>query len=288
MAVQFHVAHSSIVSGAGIVAGPPYYCANANIAVALSSCMTTPALISVTELRAATTYAHTMLSIDNPKNIANSKVYIFSGTQDSIVDPGVCSKLYEYYQSYTSSSNINFVNNIPAEHSFVTSNFGNDCAYLGEPYINNCNYDTAGAIFQFLLGKLQPPVSPIETNIKRIDQHQFLPIGILPSVAAIEQYAYYYLPTACASKPKGCALHVAFHGCDQTTADINTTYVTGTGLNGWAEANGIIVLYPQAMATLVNPQGCWDWWGYTGLNYATKYAAQVATVKNMIDYLSRL
>jgi poly(3-hydroxybutyrate) depolymerase len=26
MAIQFHVAHSSLVSGAGIVAGPPYWC----------------------------------------------------------------------------------------------------------------------------------------------------------------------------------------------------------------------------------------------------------------------
>lgn len=69
------------------------------------------------------------------------------------------------------------------------------------------------------------------------------------------------------------------------------------GLNEWAEANNIIVLYPQAVKTTLNPQGCFDWyllvfilnnwgrWGYTGVDYATYFGAQMATVKNMMDYL---
>lgn len=58
----------------------------------------------------------------------------------------------------------------------------------------------------------------------------------------------------------GCRLHIAFHGCAQTLDDINTTFVTETGYNRWAEANNIVVLYPQAKATLTNPEGCWDWY----------------------------
>jgi len=41
--------------------------------------------------------------------------------------------------------------------------------------------------------------------------------------------------------------------------------VKETGLNEVAEANDIIILYPQARksSTLpMNPKGCWDWWGY--------------------------
>jgi len=33
----------------------------------------------------------------------------------------------------------------------------------------------------------------------------------------------------------------------------------------------------------VNPEGCWDWWGYTGADYATKLGIQIATVLNMVQ-----
>ena len=29
---------------------------------------------------------------------------------------------------------------------------------------------------------------------------------------------------------------------------------------------------------IYNPNGCWDWWGYTGQNYATKEAVQIRAV----------
>jgi hypothetical protein len=38
MAHQFHVAHSSNVMGAGVVAGGPYYCAEGSIANAITKC----------------------------------------------------------------------------------------------------------------------------------------------------------------------------------------------------------------------------------------------------------
>ena len=58
------------------------------------------------------------------------------------------------------------------------------------------------------------------------------------------------------------------------------------GYNQWAEANKIIVLYPQSQKTLLNPKGCFDWWGYTGLDYASKLGAQMQAVKKMIDTLT--
>ena len=40
MANQFHVAYSSIVVGAGILAAGPFYCAKGNVATALTDCTT--------------------------------------------------------------------------------------------------------------------------------------------------------------------------------------------------------------------------------------------------------
>ena len=39
MAVQFHVAHSRIVRGAGVIAGGPYYCAEGSVTRAMFNCM---------------------------------------------------------------------------------------------------------------------------------------------------------------------------------------------------------------------------------------------------------
>lgn len=65
----------------GVIAGGPYWCANADVLVAETSCMEDPALIVVEELVLATTFARDTLTIDNPDNLADDKVYLFSGTQ---------------------------------------------------------------------------------------------------------------------------------------------------------------------------------------------------------------
>ena len=36
----------------------------------------------------------------------------------------------------------------------------------------------------------------------------------------------------------------------------------------------------------MNPNGCWDWWGYTGENYATRDGAQIRVIKATLDALA--
>lgn len=280
-AVQFHVAHSSMVSGAGIVAGVPYYCAGGNVALALT-CMEIPESIILPSLYTATAYAYSVFTIDSPLNLASSKVYLYSGSKDTVVLQGTVKKLQSYYENYIPSSSIKTVYDIPSQHSFVTNSFGNDCDVLGEPYLNNCSYDQAGAIFNQLYGNLKQPTTPNSKFVK-IKQAKFLPLLISLKFASLEEYAYLYVPSKCG---KGnCRLHVAFHGCEQTLDMIGTTFVEHAGYNSWAESNNIIVLYPQATRNLFNPKACWDWWGFTGTAYASKLGVQIATVKSMADYV---
>ena len=44
------------------------------------------------------------------------------------------------------------------------------------------------------------------------------------------------------------------------------------GFNRWADAYDVAVLYPQTRASFapLNPQACWDWWGYSGTDYDTR------------------
>jgi hypothetical protein len=34
-----------------------------------------------------------------------------------------------------------------------------------------------------------------------------------------------------------------------------------------------------------NPEGCWDWWGYNGPDFAVKSAPQMVTIMNMAHAL---
>jgi len=68
---------------------------------------------------------------------------------------------------------------------------------------------------------------------------------------------------------------------------VQERYVRDTGYNRWADGNDIVVLYPQAKSEkLANPNGCWDWWGYSSAAYATKAGPQMAAVRAMLDRLA--
>ena len=83
-----------------------------------------------------------------------------------------------------------------------------------------------------------------------------------------------------------CRVHIAFHGCQQTDALIGDRFRTETGYDRWADTNDLIVLYPQAHRTLLNPNACWDWWGYDDARHATRNGRQMAAVRAMLDRLA--
>ena len=66
---------------------------------------------------------------------------------------------------------------------------------------------------------------------------------------------------------------------------VNDDFVRDAGYNRWAAANGIVVLYPQTTESPLNPNRCWDFWGYTGLDYRTRRGPQMRAVKGMVDRL---
>ena len=99
MAVQLHVAYSATFKkGAGVVAGGPFYCAQGSVVTATGACMASPAGISVSALVANTNTWASQGLIDPVANLQSSKLYLFSGTLDSAVKPGVMDALKTYQQ----------------------------------------------------------------------------------------------------------------------------------------------------------------------------------------------
>jgi len=95
-----------------------------------------------------------------------------------------------------------------------------------------------------------------------------------------------YIPPDCGAR-RGCAIHVVFHGCEQNRARVGDALIRGSGFARWADANRLIVLFPQTVRSTVNPKACWDWWGYTGLDFRERSAPQIAAIRAMLDRLAQ-
>ncbi len=284
---QFHVAYSSKVSGAGVLAGGPYYCARGSIMDALNRCMdTTSGAPTVKDSMREATRLEREGSIDNLNNLKTSKVYLLSGTADRTVLPIMMQRLRDLYQAWgLQDANMTVVDRLPVGHAFPTEDFGNVCENPSEsPYISNCGRDVAGEILAALVGRLKAKEKATEDRIFKFNQA----FGVNPAGISLARTGFAYVPKECEQALQKCHLHVAFHGCRQTTEDVGMDYVLHTGYNAWAESNKIIILYPQAVRNFLlnNPRGCWDWWGYTGPNYHNKKGPQMHMIAKVVEQWS--
>ena len=279
MAVQLHVAYSATFSkGAGVVSGGPFNCADASVLNAIGRCLGRGA-IPVDALVATTNAWAKTGAIDPTSNLANSKVYLFSGAKDSVVPQSTSVDLQTYYQNFLPATNIVFKRDIDAEHAIVTDDFGASCLTKATPFINNCNFDMAGAMLQQLYGALNPRSKIItDASLVEFDQTPFV------SGQGMATSGWVYIPQSC-SAGAACRVHVALHGCKQNTADVGQAFIRNAGYNRWAEANNIVILYPQTSQKATN--SCWDWWGYNDANHAKKSAPQMTAIVAMLTQLSR-
>jgi poly(3-hydroxybutyrate) depolymerase len=286
MAVQLHVAHSASVAGVGVLAGGPYYCAQGSLFTALYNCMTPGFWTPVTRPALLKTETDALASsgrIDATTHIAKSRAWLFSGRNDRTVYPQVVEALQSFYAGY--KAQVVLVADKPAGHGMVTLEQGNACDTTAPPFIVDCDYDAAGELLNFLLGKLAPPVAKESGRLVRFDQNAYAK-GDAKSIS-LDEHGFLYVPQRCATER--CRVHVVFHGCRQGAAEVGERFVREAGYNRWAESNGLIVLYPQAIkrySLVWNPRGCWDWWGYTGSSYHTQAGPQIRAVKAMLDRLS--
>jgi poly(3-hydroxybutyrate) depolymerase len=134
---------------------------------------------------------------------------------------------------------------------------------------------------------LQPPATTdnLSGRIVAFDQTEFAK-GPRTSMS---DKGFAYIPKACETAP--CKVHIAIHGCLQYAKKLGDKYYNGTGYNEMADTNKIIVLYPQTQAGKpMNPQGCWDFWGYSDDDpnkpaFYTKNAPQMAAIMAMVKRL---
>lgn len=291
MAVQLQVAYSRSIIGGGIIAGGPYYCA-ANKRMLAAICMGQVPFFPPNPIglvNAAKSFAGAR-QIDPLSNLRKRRIYVFSGTDDNVVRQQAVDATVSFFRLVgVPAENLKYVNNMPAGHAVITPSFGNDCSANAAPYISHCDvgsesYDQAGEILQHIYGTLNPRVDIPKGQIVSFNQRSYA-----AAATGMADTGYLYVPQSCSSTGARCKIHVAMHGCVQAAESVDNQFYSKTGYNNWADSNNILVLYPQVNKSTrpYNPQGCWDWWGYTGKNYAFKSGPQMKAIQAMVTRLAQ-
>ncbi|MEH1100828.1 extracellular catalytic domain type 2 short-chain-length polyhydroxyalkanoate depolymerase [Micromonospora sp. CPCC 205561] len=283
LATQLHVAYSSRIRGAAVFAAGPYYCAQNNVAQALNGCGDNLYPTNVSALQA---YTRTWASygwVDPVGNLSGDPVYVFHGGNDTVVKKSVTDDLVRYYQHFGAS--VQYDSGSPAGHAWVTPYGTAGCTATASPFLNDCGTDPQQALLRKLLGGVGAAnTGPLSGTLIRFSQHTYAVNG-LAGALSMDGNGFAYVPASCAAG-QSCRLLVALHGCLQGHSKVGTAFVDRANLNQYADTNNLIVLYPQAVSAVTNPNGCWDWWGYLGAtNYPIKGGAQVETIMNMVRRL---
>jgi hypothetical protein len=319
MAVQLHLAHSASFAGAGVIAGGPYRCSeswrgaapgsgDAHVQSALHICMNplTEATAPDAEhlVRLARQTAADGL-IDDLANLADDRVYLFSGRSDRTVTSRVVSRTERFYRAL-GVRELAYDDTQPAGHALITRNpEDSPLGVTQPPYLNRGPFWQSHALLQHIYPRLQEPAAQATGTLVRFDQTEFFGGAQRASMSA---FGYAYVPRAVAEGAPA-RVHIALHGCKQGynyvarvngrpdgahQAPYGNRYFTRTGYNEIADSNDLIVLYPQAEGfddgAVRNPDGCWDWWGYTGgddaaPDYYSRNAIQIKAIHGMLARL---
>jgi poly(3-hydroxybutyrate) depolymerase len=298
MAGQIQLAHSKDIIGAGIVAGGPFACAETassqlfpywpiviwqNASQATNACMKVSwGVPDAEKLAKRAKELAAEGKIDALSGLADDKVYLFSGNEDQTVQRPVVEAAKRFYAAAgVPEASVTLVER-QGGHAFLTETGGTACGLSKEPYVSDCDYDQARAILGWIYGPPLADPSPSPTGKFMVfDQ---APFG-QGEANGLAKEGVVYVPADCESQP-GCRLHIALHGCEQARETVGDAFIKGSGFAGYADTNRLVILFPQVAASLVNPHGCWDWWGYSDIAYLGKDAPQIAAIWAMAEHLA--
>jgi len=129
--------------------------------------MSTPFLLNVNTLIAKADSLSSDGDIDSTDNLKDSKVYLFSGTSDTVVKSDVVKDAEKMYTHYGAETKTRY--DIPSQHSYVTADFGSSCGTLGAPYINDCDFNSAWEALSFIIPGIKNGTNQNADNLIEFD-----------------------------------------------------------------------------------------------------------------------
>lgn len=282
MAHQLHLAYSDVFSGAALLAGGPFGCAEGSVVNALQRCLAKPGTeIPMEQLQASIQAAAADGRLAGLQNLEDDSVWIFHGSLDLAVPEAVNDALVKVYQELIPPAQLQVITDIPAAHTFPARDNGGPCDKVESPFVGNCDYDAAGKLLQHLYPGLADPVAGEGAELVEVELDG-------AGEALLDGSAWLYIPRACLKDGAACALHMVLHGCGQSASQVQTAFIEQSGYLPWAGTNNIVLAFPQVVASMVNPLACWDWWGYSDPNYLWRDSKQMRLLANWARQLAGL
>ncbi|MFQ3788808.1 prolyl oligopeptidase family serine peptidase [Halomonas sp. A29] len=292
MATQLAVAWPERFKGVAVLAAGPWSCAQGGLGQALGQCMATrrgPPDLAGLNVRLRDYQARGL--VGEAAELATLRAFVWHGEADSVVDPSLGVALAEQMTGWLADpdAQLRVVQSPGVGHGWPIE--GNElippsqlaqCRAGGGTHLLACGIDISGEALTWLHGPLEPPVDRATGRLLRFDQSPFAARGLGDA-------GYVFIPEGCESG--GCSLTLALHGCGMADEQVKEAFILHSGLNEWAESNRRVVLYPQATTSLANPQGCWDWWGFTESTWQldplhdTREGVQVQALMTMVERL---
>ncbi len=292
MATQTHLAWSDRLTGAALIAGGPYGCAQGSLEQALGPCIkanpTAPDVAMLSALATERALAGDIAPLDN---LAQDRILILHGKLDLTVAEAVASASADLYRGLVAGSGGDPLQQVIWEgerefgHLVPTQSSGGNCLASEPPYLGRCGFDAAELVFATLFGdSRRAPQPQAASQPAPFNQNRYRPDG---SDAYLADTGFVYVPPRCAAG-ETCGLLIAFHGCEQNADAVGDAFVRDAGFNRWADAFDVVVLYPQTRSSFVplNPKACWDWWGFSGADYDTRGGLQQRWLMAALEALS--
>lgn len=256
------------------------------------------AMVQLPRLRAWAEASAAAGGIAPLSHLRDARVYTYRGTKDTVYLPGSVNFTGEFFWPYLADARRQafFEASVPSTHcqpSVDPHVPADSCGNFTISGVQNCGYDGAGVMLQhFYDGTLRPPPAGGSTDPARLfNFSQDLYGNASAQFAGMATTGFIYVPPRCATGP--CRLHVAMHGCGQsyTSKGQGLGYVLYGGYAPWADANDLVILYPQgggfaergwtcAAAQIMS--GCQDGYGQTSDNYARRDGLYLSTLAKFV------
>jgi hypothetical protein len=266
--------------------------------------------IAVQDLIGDTTRLARLGRIDPVTGIARLRVWEYRGSEDRVVGANASAAQATYFRHFGARVVQDTARATP--HTMPTSDPAQGACDTGDTdFVSGCDFDAAGSLLRNLLDMpaVQPDTGDGQWYV--LQQADFVPVASGASTdvtnrqearraIGLAKEARVFVPARCVAQR--CRIHVALHGCRQGMQDASyRAFTDGAGYVRWAGPLRLVLLFPRVEAirpfergmwdSVGNPQGCWDWWGYTTPGdlhgYATRDAPQIRTLMNMVDHLAR-
>jgi hypothetical protein len=293
MAHQLHVAFSDRIKGAGIIAGGPYGCSGGSSCQAVKACMNNEAdptlgspMPGTDQLFAKAKELADAGRIAPLDNLKQSRVYVAHGVNDKVVSSAQAEGVVDFYTKAGVPSDQIDVACGPGKpcrdsgHATVSPTGPGNCSVNAAPYLSHCeaasgqDQSEPDELLKYFyadkLGGWKPPSTTLTGDLIKFSQDRATTVSTATYLLA--SAGYLYVPKVC--RTQKCPVHVAFHGCVQSEevlkindaaankalapgqAPQDNSFVRDAGYNPSADANGIIVLYPQAQPSgyRIDPQ----------------------------------